>query len=82
MSWHLDPEQFQHALLDLIGLQEPRLRRELLESIVRYPGESIAMRQIRRDVAEVSVLDTSGVWHVVGTLDIGQLETAGPPDWN
>lgn len=82
MSWHLDPETFQHAILDLVGEQPPQLRRELLESMVRHPGEAVAVRRLRRDVAEVSVRGLDDTWHVVGVLDVRQLETAGDPDWN
>lgn len=82
MTWHLDPETFQHAVLDMIGEQPPQLRRELLEAIVQHPGEAVAARHLRRDVAEVSVRGLDDTWHVVGVLDIRKLETAGPPAWN
>lgn len=81
-TWKLDPEQFHHSILDLVGAQPPQLRRELLEALVRHPGESIAVRHLRPNVAEVTIRDLDNTWHPVGTIDIGQLETAGLPDWN
>lgn len=82
MTWQLDFNAARHAILDLIGGQEPQLRRELLEAIVQHPGESITMRHLRPNVAEVSVRDLSGTWHVVGTIDIGAFERQASPDWN
>lgn len=82
-TWRLDTEAFQHAILDLIGGQDPPMRRQLLEAlVVNPPGTSVAIERVSPDVADVYVRDLAGEWHHVGTLDFAEFERAAAPDWN
>lgn len=82
MTWALDYDTIRHHILDLVGAQDPPLRRDLLESMVRSPGESVAVERTAANVGAVHVRDTAGEWHMVGTVDFSTFEREAPGDWN
>lgn len=82
-TWRLDHEGFRHAILDLIGAQDPPLRSALLEALVTHaPGTSVAVQHVGQNLVDVWIRGLDNEWHQVGTVDFTQFETQSDPDWN